>query len=211
MHPSVERHLQSSPGCGPLDRILPVKHSLLPLLLIAAGLCGLWPGQLPCRAQLRITEVMADNAQTLADEDGRDPDWIELHNAGAQSIDLAGWNLAADSASSPPWPLGSTNLPAGARLVVFASGRNRATPGLPFHTDFILRAEGDRVLLIRPDGITLESEVRFGPQRPDQSVGTGQATNTVSLIGVHAAARALIPGAGDADRAWTGQIGRAHV
>ena len=34
----------------------------------------------PARAQVIISEFMADNKHTLADEDGEFSDWIELYN-----------------------------------------------------------------------------------------------------------------------------------
>jgi len=40
-----------------------------------------------------ITEFMADNDGTLLDGDGNSSDWIEIHNHGAQTADLAGWSL----------------------------------------------------------------------------------------------------------------------
>ena len=38
-----------------------------------------------------ITELMASNQGLVQDGDGRSPDWVEIHNAGDQSIDLAGY------------------------------------------------------------------------------------------------------------------------
>lgn len=175
------------------------------LALIAAGLVtALFIGQ-SAWAQVRITEVMADNSQTLLDEDGADPDWIELHNSGTQTVPLAGWRLAADSSPGSPWILGATNLSPGARLIIFASGKNRATTGSPFHTDFNLQAEGDRVALMEPEGNAIASELRFGPQRSDHSIGIGRVLNPVPLIPTHAPARLLVPGVAESGLAWTGR------
>jgi len=40
-----------------------------------------------------ISEFMASNDSTLADEDGDFSDWIEIHNQSSSTIDLAGWSL----------------------------------------------------------------------------------------------------------------------
>lgn len=56
------------------------------LALLAAGLllCGK-----TSIAQVRITEFMASNTSTLADEDGDFSDWIELQNTATNSVSLA--------------------------------------------------------------------------------------------------------------------------
>ena len=40
-----------------------------------------------------ITEFMAANDSTLADEDGEFSDWIEIHNPDSTPISLAGYHL----------------------------------------------------------------------------------------------------------------------
>src|SRR2546423_1437829 len=54
-----------------------------------------------------ITELMALNSGTLADQDGDFSDWIEIYNAGPGSVDLNGWSLK-DSSST--WQFPQTNL-----------------------------------------------------------------------------------------------------
>ena len=41
----------------------------------------------------RITEIMSDNEDSLLDEDGDFPDWIEIYNPDQVTIDLSGWYL----------------------------------------------------------------------------------------------------------------------
>ena len=48
------------------------------------------PGE---KAALRISELMPSNQSTLADETGDFPDWLELYNAGEESVALAGFRL----------------------------------------------------------------------------------------------------------------------
>ena len=60
--------------------------------LVAAGRAG---------AQVVITEFMAANDATLADEDGDYSDWIEVYNEGASDVNLASWSLTDD----PPTPI----------------------------------------------------------------------------------------------------------
>ena len=44
-------------------------------------------------SQIEISEFMASNDETLFDEDGDASYWIELHNTGSDSVDLADWYL----------------------------------------------------------------------------------------------------------------------
>src|SRR5215471_9250013 len=93
-------------------------------------------------AQVIISEIMADNKSTLADEDNKFSDWIELYNTDSTMVNLAGWALTDDATHATKWVLPNTNLTAKGFLVVFASGKNRAIPGAPLHADFSLRASG---------------------------------------------------------------------
>src|SRR5437868_1198413 len=91
----------------------------------------------PARAQAAdsvfISEFMAVNDSTLQDEDGDFSDWIELHNAGANTVDLAGWFLTDKPSQLTEWSFPETNLPPNGYLIVFASGKDRRVPGAPLH------------------------------------------------------------------------------
>ena len=54
-------------------------------------------------AQPIISEFLADNDRGLSDAAGRSSDWIEIHNAGDQTIDLAGWHLTDDALLLDKW------------------------------------------------------------------------------------------------------------
>ena len=45
---------------------------------------------------VRISELMPSNKATLADETGAFPDWIELHNYGAETLDISDCRLRCD-------------------------------------------------------------------------------------------------------------------
>lgn len=160
---------------------------------LAALLSLLFLGDFHASAQIRITEWMASNSNTLADEDGQYSDWIELQNFGPTPVDLQGWKLSAVSANSKPWTLGSTNLAPGQFLVVFASGKNRSTPGLPFHTDFTLVADGDQLILLQPDGVTRASDIVFGQQWKDRSQGISRVPANAPLVPANSPARLRVP------------------
>src|SRR5437867_8986571 len=129
--------------------------------------------------QLFISEFMALNRTTLADEDGQFSDWIEIYNPGATSVNLDGWYLTDDRAKLTKWRFPATNLPPFSFMTVFASGKNRATPGAPLHTSFSLNGAGEYLGLVKPDGTNIASEFApaFPPQFPDLSFGVEMAAD----------------------------------
>ena len=107
---------------------------------------------------ITISEFMADNRSTLADEDGDYSDWIELHNSGKDKANLDGYFLTDDADNLDQWNFPAVSVPAGGYIVVFASGKNRASAGAELHTNFKLKAGGEFLGLTRP-----------GSQEPDSA------------------------------------------
>jgi len=178
-----------------------------------------------------ISELMISNKQTLKDEDGDYPDWLELQNTGTAPLSLAvrGWlackfvvvgvcllvslatgacccpevelphakchkhlqtvvfhtpeleSCVTDSRSTCPpaspacryppaplqgykladsknpgpedeWTFPGVTLNPNQYLVVFASGKDRALPSSPLHTNFKLSANDGYVALLGPSG-----------------------------------------------------------
>jgi len=98
-----------------------------------------------------ISEFMASNTRTLTDEDGESSDWIEIHNAGSNSVNLLNWALTDKLGDSNPWRFRQRTSTRDGYLIVFASGKDRRVPGAPLHTDFKLSAAGEYLALIEPD------------------------------------------------------------
>jgi len=170
----------------------------------ALWLAGAGTGQ---AVEPRITEFMADNQTGISDEDGDEVDWVEIHNPNPVAMDLTGWYLSDAAAVPARWAFPAVSLNAEGHLLVFASGKNRRVPGQHLHTNFSLRAEGEQLLLTKPDGIRVVSQFTFGPQRPDVSYGTTSiVARTESLIGPQATGRALVPASDVLGTAWT-QLG----
>src|SRR5262245_28281135 len=146
-------------------------QTLFPLWLLIA----LLPIHLNAAGPLFISEVMASNTRTIKDEDGDYSDWIEIYNASRQSIDLFDWRLTDEPNDPGKWHFPSTNLGPGQALLVFASDKNRRTPGAPLHTNFRLSASGEYLALVAPAGTSVSHA--FSPQFPalgdDVSYGLG--------------------------------------
>src|SRR6266516_3148226 len=71
-----------------------------------------------------INEVMSSNRHTLLDENGDSTDWIELYNAGAAPVSVAGYGLSDDAASPFKWTFRDAAIGPGRLLLVFASGKD---------------------------------------------------------------------------------------
>ncbi len=124
-------------------------------------------------AQLFINEFVASNATGITDESGAHEDWIEIYNAGAAPVDLAGYYLSDDPTRPRLWriPTGSTaqtTIAAQAYLVFWAD--KDVTTGAN-HVDFKLSAGGETIVLTAPDGATTVDAYTFGAQFVDVSFG----------------------------------------
>jgi hypothetical protein len=119
---------------------------------------------------VQINEFAASN-NSLTDEDGDTPDWIELYNAGSSEVDLANWTISDDPNSPAKWTFPSYNLPPGAYLVLFASGKNRAVAGSELHTNFSLSTRGETLTLSAPGGNQVSRFLSPPDQYPNISYG----------------------------------------
>lgn len=155
---------------------------------------------------VRITEFMAVNDGPVTDEDGDFSDWIELHNAGTNLVNLLDWRLTDRVDRSGAWRFPATNLPPNGYLLVFASGKDRRMPGAPLHTDFRLTSSGEYLALVKPDGTNVVSE--FAPAYPPQvsgvSYGLALSESVTTLVSPGASARVLVPQNGVLGESWTG-------
>ncbi|HEY4417431.1 MAG TPA: LamG-like jellyroll fold domain-containing protein, partial [Verrucomicrobiae bacterium] len=155
-------------------------------------------------AQVRITEFMASNTSTLADEDGDFSDWVEIQNTSDTNVSLLNWSLTDSSGNPGKWRFPATNMPPKSFLVVFADGKDRVTPGAPLHTNFKLSANGEYLALFDPENaVASELAPQYPGQFPDVSYGIGMQLTTATLIATNAAIHYLIPTNPTAGASWT--------
>ncbi len=76
-------------------------------------------------AQLVINEGSNRNYSTLADENGDYPDWIEIYNAGSQSVSLYNYALSDDLDEPSKWTFPNVEIGPGGYLTVFCSDKDR--------------------------------------------------------------------------------------
>lgn len=109
------------------------------------------------RGQVVINEYCAANVSLSTDNFGENSDWVELYNAGATPVNLAGYWMSDKLNNIQKWQMPAINLNPGQRVLIWCSGRNITTP--PFHTNFGLRqSEGnDHIILADPAGNIVDS------------------------------------------------------
>jgi len=166
--------------------------------------CFLLPALARGADNVLITEFMAANDGLIVDEDGDPEDWIEIHNAGTNVVNLDGWFLTDRSSQLTQWSFPPTNLAPNAYMIVFASAKNRRTPGAPLHTNFRLNNNGEFLALVRPDGVMIASQYSpaYPPQVPNASYGLPVVPMFTTLLPTGALARVRVPADGSQDPAW---------
>jgi Sodium/hydrogen exchanger family/Lamin Tail Domain/CotH kinase protein len=155
---------------------MPVRSSSLLAVLAAAAF--LIFGVHAASAQPIISEFMASNETTIADQNGDFADWLELYNPGTAPVNLNGWYLTNKATKLTKWKIPAVTLPAGGFLVVFCSQKNYTDPSQPLATNFNLSESGGYVALVESDGKTVASSYTFPIQYPDVSYGVSQPTNS---------------------------------
>ncbi|MEY4486407.1 MAG: hypothetical protein RL440_938, partial [Bacteroidota bacterium] len=76
-------------------------------------------------AQVLLNEGCNKNAFAVQDENGDAPDWIELYNNSATSVNLENWKLADQLNGLNAWIFPNLNIPAQSFMRVFCSGKDR--------------------------------------------------------------------------------------
>ncbi|TFH30435.1 MAG: hypothetical protein E4H00_05140, partial [Myxococcales bacterium] len=128
---------------------------------------------------LYITEFMASNSNGLQDQDGAFSDWIEIFNSNGAPVDLGGWYLTDSASTLTNWAFPTTVLAAGARIIVFASNKNRAVSGAQLHTNFALSGGGEYLALVKPNSqVAYEYAPTYPPQTADISWGLSADLST---------------------------------
>ncbi len=99
---------------------------------------------------LCINEIMEDNRESLTDETGATPSWIELHNPERSDVSLAGWSLTDDT-SEPDRHVfeGALTVPGLGFLVLYADDETSLGPE---HLGFELNYFGGTISLYGPEG-----------------------------------------------------------
>ena len=119
-----------------------------------------------------ISEFLADNQHNLQDKDGDHSPWIELYNAGSDTINLSGWFLTDDPRQPTKWRFPGVGILPSSYLTVFASGKNRTNDLADLHTNFRLNKAGGYLALLGPStNIVSDFKPAYPKQLRDISYG----------------------------------------
>ncbi len=162
-----------------------------------------YPASASAADNVIISELAASNGNGLRDEDGAYSDWIELFNAGTNTVSLLNWSLTDSPGDLAKWKFPATNLPPNGFLVVFASGKNRRVAGAPLHTSFNLSAGGEYLALVRVDGSIASEYNPFPEQFANISYGIGQNLQVTSLVSNKSPALIFVPSNNTLGLTWT--------
>ena len=116
---------------------------------------------------LVINELMADNENAVADQDGEFDDWIELYNNSNTAINLDGYYLSDNAADPGQWAFPDTTILAGDYLIIWA---DKDIDQFGLHADFKLSASGEGLFLSDAD-MNLLDQISFLQQKADTSYG----------------------------------------
>ncbi len=157
----------------------------------------------PLSAQVIISEFMASNTETIADENDDYSDWIELFNQGSEPVNLLNWSLTDSVNNSNKWRFPAVTIQPRQHLLVWASNKNRATAGSPLHTNFQLSASGEYLALIKPDS---SKATEFAPaypvQLPDMAYGGAANVTRTKVIQPGTSGKVLVPSDGLLGETW---------
>ncbi len=115
---------------------------------------------------LVVNEFMASNS-IIADEFGEFEDWIEIYNAGFESINLSGYFLT-DKLNNPlKWRMPDTLIAPQGFILIWAD--EDGVQG-PHHANFKLGAGGEAIGIFTETGQAVYT-LTFGPQNSNQTQG----------------------------------------
>ena len=114
-----------------------------------------------------INEFLADNENSVPDQDGEYDDWIELYNNTGDDIPLTSMFLSDDFLQPEKWIFPDTVIEAHSFLIIWAD-EDGSQEGL--HANFKLSKSGEEILLSNFDGTVVDSII-FTEQFADTSYG----------------------------------------
>ncbi|MFI5380370.1 MAG: lamin tail domain-containing protein, partial [Tepidisphaerales bacterium] len=153
-----------------------------------------------------ISEVMAGNKSTLADQAGAYPDWLEINNPDPQqSADLTGYSLQYVSAKGnvTTWAFPSMSLGPNQYRVIFCDSASQTDPNGELHTSFNLSKSGASISLLDPGNNVISSYAPYPAMQSGTSYGTGQTVTETKLVSAGDLACYLVPTDGSLGTTWT--------
>jgi hypothetical protein len=192
-----------SPSSHPSSLGPPSRHSHSQGILVC--LLGLLYFSLSeIKAQVVISEIMANNKSFEVDNFGKHSDWLELHNLSAFPVDIWEWMLSDDLERIDKWWIPNLALLPGESIRIWCSGRNQRNPKGPLHTNFKLSAKGETIYLTKL-GEKIPTHIfdyKNSPQHPDISFGFEGSEPALRVLETDANGRYFLPPTNSVPEDW---------
>ncbi len=179
--------------------------------LLTATVLAFWSSPQSLQADLDdviISEIQSINTDTIADEAGDYPDWVEFFNAGTTAENLNGCFLTDDPLELNKWRFPSVTIQPGQFLLVFLSDKDLRNPNEDLHTNFKISSNGEFFAFVDPDGETIIHSMDPVPALSENfSYGVRMNATFSNLVTENSATRAKVPVSSDSAAAnnldWT--------
>lgn len=124
-------------------------------------------------AQVVINEIMQSNIDCIMDDLNDFPDsWVELYNAGTESVNLSEYKLGTKDKASKAYQLPSETLAVGAYKIVYC---DKVEDG--WHTSFRLESGKDCLLYLFHNGDIVDQLPEGMKKQPAPNVAYGRETD----------------------------------
>lgn len=128
-----------------------MKKTVIVLLAMVLLLCLAACGGSGLNENVYISEIMAENTKTVADENGDYCDWIELYNPTSSAINLAGYVISEDSSKRFTFP--EITIAQGECLLLFANGVEKVDAANKIvHIPLTVGSKGENISLFDAQG-----------------------------------------------------------
>lgn len=130
--------------------------------------------RLPLSA-VRISEFAGTNDSFKA-SDGGYYDWVEIHNASTNPVNLAGYGLSNNPENPAKWVFPDVTIEGGEYLVLYATGESATAQKKNLSLSFSISAAGENLFLFDPSGNLLD-KLSAGSLRAGISYGRDGSDN----------------------------------
>lgn len=135
-------------------------------------------GSAEMSAQVVINEIMQSNVDCITDDLNEFPDsWVELYNAGTESVNLSKYRLGLTSEANGAWQLPDKELAAGGYAIVYC---DKEATGM--HTDYRLESGKGGEIYLFCDGNLIDNLTGLKKQ-PAPNIAYGRKTDNADKWG----------------------------
>ncbi|MGY8690901.1 MAG: hypothetical protein ACKVHP_24580, partial [Verrucomicrobiales bacterium] len=121
------------------------------------------------QAGLTLNEFLVVNIDGPLDKDDDLSPWVEIHNSSDSAENLIGWFLTDDPEDLTQWSIPRKTIPNNGHELLHLSGKDHSSLfSTEVHANFKLSDSDSYLALVRPDGITIASEIS---EIPKQRIG----------------------------------------